>query len=149
MNAGDSAVNDPMAYSLTGADAAMFTINDGTGQISLASGVTLDYEGKRTHRVTVQVTDGRDQNGDDDNDAIDDTQAVTITVTGVNEAPVVTGNETPSIQENSSAAIATYSAAHPERDTVQRHVHRPGRRPHRRHLAVGAVFQPLRLDRHI
>ena len=141
VNAGDLAVNDPLAYSLMGADAATFTINASTGRISLASGETLDYEGKRTHRVTVQVTDGRDQNGDDDNDAINDTQAVTITVTGVNEAPVVSGNETPSIQENSSATIATYSAADPERDTVQRHAHRPGRRRHRRLPAVGPVHQ--------
>ena len=87
LNAGDSNVNDPLAYSLTGTDAAAFTIDAGTGQIRLASGVQLDYEGKRTYRVTVQVTDGRDQNGDDDLDAIDDTIAVTVTVTNVNEAP--------------------------------------------------------------
>ena len=74
LNAGDSNVNDPLVYSLTGTDAASFTIDAGTGQIRLAAGVTLDYEGKRTHRFTVQVTDGRDQNGDDDMDAIDDRQ---------------------------------------------------------------------------
>ena len=85
LNAGDSAVNDPLAYSLTGTDAASFTIDTGTGQITLAANATLDYEGKRTYRVTVQVTDGRDQNGDDDMDAIDDTITVTITVTDVNE----------------------------------------------------------------
>ena len=118
LNAGDSAVNDPLAYSLTGTDAASFTIDAGTGQIRLAQNVTLDYEGKRTHRVTVEVTDGRDQNGDDDMDAIDDRQNVTITVTNVNEAPVVTGDDTPSFQEDSTAEIATYTAADPERDTI-------------------------------
>ena len=118
LNAGDSAVNDPLAYSLTGTDAASFTIDTATGQISLAQGVTLDYEGKRTHHVTVEVTDGRDQNGDDDMDAIDDRQNVTITVTNVNEAPVVTGDDAPSFQEDSSAAIATYTAADPERDAL-------------------------------
>ena len=97
LNAGDSAVNDPLAYSLSGTDAASFTIDVGTGQIRLAQNVTLDYEGKRSYRVTVEVTDGRDQNGDDDMDAIDDRQNVTITVTNVNEAPVVTGDETPVI----------------------------------------------------
>ena len=118
LNAGDSAVNDPLAYSLTGTDAASFTIDAGTGRIRLAQGVTLDYEGKRSYRVTVEVTDGRDQNGDDDMDAIDDRQNVTITVTNVNEAPVVTGDDEPSFQEDSNAAIATYTAADPERDAL-------------------------------
>ena len=92
LNAGDSTVNDPLAYSLSGTDAASFTIEEGTGQIRLGGRcATLDYEGKRTYRVTVEVTDGRDQNGDDDMDAIDDRQNVTITVTNVNEAPVISG----------------------------------------------------------
>ena len=91
VNAGDSNVNDPLAYSLTGTDAASFTIDGSTGQISVATGVTLDYEGKKTYRVTVEVTDGRDQHGDDDMGAIDARQSVTITVTDVNEAPEVTG----------------------------------------------------------
>ena len=116
LNAGDSDVNDPLAYSLTGTDAASFTIDAGTGQISLAQDATLDYEGKRSYRVTVEVTDGRDQNGDDDMDAIDDRQNVTITVTNVNEAPEVTGDATVSYQEDSTTAIATYTATDPERD---------------------------------
>ena len=118
LNVGDSAVNDPLAYSLTGTDAASFTINGSTGQISVAEGVTLDYEGKRSYRVTVEVTDGRDQNGDDDMDAIDDRQNVTITVTNVNEAPVITGDTAPSVKENASSAVATYRATDPERDTL-------------------------------
>ncbi len=118
LNAGDSAVNDPLAYSLSGTDAASFTINGSTGQISVAEGGTLDYEGKRSYRVTVEVTDGRDQNGDDDMDAIDDRQNVTITVTNVNEAPVVTGDTAPSVKENSSAIVASYTATDPERDTL-------------------------------
>ena len=118
LNAGDSAVNDPLAYSLSGTDAASFTIDEGTGQIRLAEDATLDYEGKRSYRVTVEVTDGRDQNGDDDMDAIDDRQNVTITVTNVNEAPVVTGDTTPSVKENSSSMVARYTATDPERDTL-------------------------------
>ena len=118
LNAGDSNVNDPLAYSLTGTDAASFTIDAGTGQISVAEGVTLDYEGKRTYRVTVEVTDGRDQNGDDAMAAIDARRNVTITVTNVNEEPVVTGEASPSFQEDSTAPIATYTAADPERDTL-------------------------------
>ena len=118
VNAGDSGVNDPLAYSLTGTDAGSFTVDVGTGQIRLADGVSLDFEGKRTYRVTVQVTDGRDQNGDDDMDAIDASRAVTISVTNINEAPVVSGDTAPSVAENSSAAVATYTGVDPERDTL-------------------------------
>ena len=110
--------DDTLTYTLSGTDAASFMINAGTGQITLAPNVTLDYETKRTHRVTVQVTDGADSLGDPDMDAIDDTQVVTITVTNVNEAPVVTGDETPSFQENSTSAVATYTGTDPERDTL-------------------------------
>ena len=39
-------------------------------------------------------------------------------MTNVNEAPVVTGDDTPSFQEDSGAAIATYTAVDPDRDTI-------------------------------
>ena len=118
LNAGDSAVNDPLAYALSGTDATSFTIDSGTGQLRVASGVMLDFEDKRTYRVTVEVTDGRDQNGDADMAAVDARQNVIITVTNVNEAPEVTGDATVSYQEDANRAIATYSAADPERDTL-------------------------------
>ena len=118
LNAGDPTVNDPLAYSLTGTDSASFTIDGSTGQLRVAPVVELDYEGKRSYRLTVQVTDGRDRNGDDDMDAIDDTIAVTVTVTNVNEAPVVTGDDEPSFQEDSTSPVATYTGTDPEHDTL-------------------------------
>ncbi len=119
LNAGDSNVNAALVYSLSGTDAASFEIDAGTGQISLASGVTLDYEGKRSYRVTVEVTDGHDELGDDeDPDVIDARQNVTINVTDVNEAPVVMGEAAPSVEENINRAIATYTGTDPERDTL-------------------------------
>ena len=118
LNAGDSAVNDPLVYSLAGTDAASFAIDSGTGQLRVAPGVQLDFEGKRTYRVTVEVTDGRDQNGDDDLAAIDARQSVTITLTNVNEAPVVTGEATVSYQEDANRAIATYTGTDPERGAL-------------------------------
>ena len=119
LNAGDSAVNAALSYSLSGRDATSFEIDAVTGQIRLASGVTLDYEGKRSYRVTVEVTDGHDELGDDeDPDVIDARQNVTINVTDVNEAPVVTGEAAPSVRENSDRAVATYTGKDPERDTL-------------------------------
>ena len=119
LNAGDSNVNAALSYSLSGTDAASFTIDAASGQISLAQNVTLDYEGKRSYRVTVEVTDGHDELGDDeDPDVIDARQNVTIDVTDVNEAPVVTGEAAVSVEENINRAIATYDGTDPERDTL-------------------------------
>ena len=118
LNAGNAAVNDPLVYTLSGTDAASFTIDSDTGQLRVAQGVTLDYEGKRTYRAAVEVTDGADQNGDDDMDAIDARQNVTITVTNLNEAPEVRGDATVSYPEDANRAIATYMATDPERGTL-------------------------------
>ncbi|MXY80260.1 MAG: hypothetical protein F4Y94_11430, partial [Chloroflexi bacterium] len=109
---------DSLTYSLSGTDAASFEIDASSGQLRLASGVSLDFEGKRTYRLTVSVSDGADQN-DDPDDVIDDTISVVVSVTNVNEAPVLSGDTTPSVSENSSAAVATYTAADPERDTIE------------------------------
>ena len=49
---------------------------------------------------------------------IDDTINVVITLTDVNEAPEVKGDVAPSFSETANTAVATYSAADPERDTL-------------------------------
>ena len=126
--AGGTAVGDPVAatdfnddtltYTLSGTDAALFTIGANDGQLRVATGAQLDFETKRTLRVTVEVTDGLNALGDSDNDAIDDRQNVTITLTDVNEAPVVTGDDSPSVAENLNRAVATYTGTDPERDTL-------------------------------
>ena len=116
VSATDPDPGDVLTYSLSGTDAASFTI-DSSGQISVATGVTLDYEGKKSYRVTVQVSDRQDQDDLEDL-SVDDTQRVTITVTNVNEAPVVTGPGTASIKENASSVLATYRATDPEGDKV-------------------------------
>ena len=46
-----------LTYSLTGNDAASFTINTGTGQVLLALGESFDYESeKTTYRIVVTAT---------------------------------------------------------------------------------------------
>ena len=109
--------NDTLYYSLSGTDAASFEIGQNTGQLSLASSVTLDFEGKRSYRFTVEVSDRADPLDDQDM-AIDDRQSVTVTVTNVNEAPAVTGEAAPTFAENGSNAVASYSGTDPERDTL-------------------------------
>ena len=49
---------DPLTYSLAGADAHRFAIDPHSGQITVGSGATLDYETTSRYRVTVSVTDG-------------------------------------------------------------------------------------------
>ncbi len=84
-----------LTYSLSGTDASDFTIDSSTGQIKTKS--ALDYEDDNSYSVTVQVTDGKNAGGTADT-TIDDTIAVTINVTDVNEppaapaAPTVSGN---------------------------------------------------------
>ena len=80
--------------------------------------MTLDYETKRSYRVTVAVTDGHDELGDDDNSAIDARRNITINLTNVNEAPTVTGAATVTVDENTSGAIDTYTGTDPDRGTT-------------------------------
>ena len=81
--------SDPLAYTLASeGDADRFAIGSTTGQLTLASGVTLDYETDHDYQVVVQVTDGKDGHDNPDT-GIDDTIAVTIRVLNVDEPGVV------------------------------------------------------------
>ena len=88
---------------LGGADAALFTINSITGALTLRSPLPTaetptDAGGNNVYDVTVQVSDGTNT----------DTQAIAVTVTNVNEPPVITSNgggvnATVNVAENSTA----------------------------------------------
>ena len=69
---------DTITWSVGGTDASSFDISG--GQLSLASGVTFDYETKNAYSITVKVSDGTDS----------DTENVTVTVTNVDELGTVT-----------------------------------------------------------
>ena len=62
-----------------GTDASSFDISSG-GQLSLATGVTFDYEAKNAYSITVTVSDSTDT----------DTENVTVAVTNVDELGTVT-----------------------------------------------------------
>ena len=87
---------DTLSYSLSGNDAASFSIDSGSGQIRTNS--SLDYETKDSYSVTVNVSDG--QGGSD-------STSVTINITDVNESPeFLDGTETTrTIAENIVAGI--------------------------------------------
>ncbi|TAL13274.1 MAG: cadherin, partial [Aquabacterium sp.] len=77
-----------LTYSIVGgADQALFTINASTGALSFVSGRdhenTTDADADGVYEVTVQVSDG----------SLVDTQAISVTVTAVNDnAPAITSN---------------------------------------------------------
>ena len=105
-----------LIYSVTGKDAGHFDIATSTGQILTKS--ELDYESvKKSYTVTVQVTDGRNMQGNADT-TIDDTIEVTITVLDKNEPPRIIGRDTISWNENATGTVERYSATDPENATT-------------------------------
>ena len=99
-----------LTYSLGGADAASFSINRITAQLSTKA--DLDYETKDTYTVTVTATDPSGETA---------TITVTINVTDDDEAPeimvgglVISGKATVDYAEDSTGAVDTYSLLGPD-----------------------------------
>ncbi|MDO6683811.1 cadherin repeat domain-containing protein, partial [Oceanobacter sp. 5_MG-2023] len=94
--------NDATAvYSLSGADAALFSINSATGEVTLLA--DADYETKPSYSFTVTATDGAGNHTD---------QTVTLAVNNLDEvAPTITsGAIATAIDENSGAGSVIYTA---------------------------------------
>ena len=106
---------DGLTYELTGGDTSTFTTNSRTGQLTTVG--ALDSDTQATYSVTVSVRDGKDDQGGSDT-AEDDSITVSITVTDVNETPVVTGDTTPEFAENGSGTVAEYVADDPENGSI-------------------------------
>jgi hypothetical protein len=94
--ASDPDANATLTYSLSGDDAALFNIDPSTGSVTLAS--PADFETKSSYSINVIANDGGDP-------ALSSTQAVTINVTDVNDAPVVAQE----ILDQSSSEDAAWS----------------------------------------
>ncbi|MDP2679792.1 MAG: putative Ig domain-containing protein, partial [Rhodoferax sp.] len=70
---------DPVIYSLSGGtDLALFSINADTGVLSFATNPDFEGTGDNRYEVTVRVTDAG---------SLFDEQALTVTITDINEAP--------------------------------------------------------------
>jgi len=82
-----------------GADSAKFTINASSGALAFASAPNFesptDVGGDNVYDVTVQVSDG----------SLTDSQAIAVTVTNANEAPVITGQSALSTPEDTALTI--------------------------------------------
>ena len=98
-------------YTLGGADADKFRVRD-NGQIEVGAGTKLDYETTQTYSVTVMAEDSFGESA---------SIMVTITVTDVDEAPVISeggvvisGMSSRDYAENGMDAVETYTASGPE-----------------------------------
>ncbi|WP_323761805.1 cadherin domain-containing protein [Maricaulis sp.] len=96
---------DAVVYSITGADAALFTVNAVTGAVSFVAPpdfeTPTDANGDNVYEITVRASDG----------VLTTTQAVSITVENENDvAPVITSGSTATIAENSAGTVYTATA---------------------------------------
>ena len=104
-------------------DHARFEIDANDGALSFKA--APDYESSdigsdKAYNVTVQATEV------DGGNPLTGSLAVTVAVTDVNEPPTVSGERTPSVDENTTA-VATYRATDPdERATITWSVEDPG-----------------------
>ena len=115
ITASDSDSGDTLTYSLTGTDAGSFEIN-ASGQIKTKTGVNHNFNfeaTKNSYSVTVQVHDGKDAAGGTDT-TVDDTIAVTINLTNVNEPPMFTVSPTSVLIPEQSINIRAYQATDPD-----------------------------------
>ncbi len=96
-----------LTYSITGgADAALFSIDAGTGVLSFNSAPDFenpqDAGANNVYDVQVTVTDSGPG-------PLTDVQDLQVTVTAANEVPTITSSATPSVAENQTAVIDVQS----------------------------------------
>ncbi|MDP2507317.1 cadherin repeat domain-containing protein, partial [Oceanobacter sp. 3_MG-2023] len=94
-------ISDGVTFSLSGDDAAYFSIDASTGEVTLLA--DADYESKSSYSFTVTATDGAGNFTD---------QTVTLAVNDLDEvAPTITSGDTATaIDENSGAGQVVYTA---------------------------------------
>lgn len=95
-----------LTYSLEGADASAFTINQSSGVVSLVG--AADRETKASYSVTIRATQG----------ATSATKTLTVNVTDANDSvPVFTSGTTASVTEGTAVTAVVYDAEASDPDT--------------------------------
>ena len=104
----DDDAGDTVTYALRGTQAADFSIDPDSGQISTRG--PLDHEERPSHSFTVRATDA--------SLAFDDV-SVRVTVTDVDEDPVLEGPTRVNYAENRTNTVAEYEATDPDGLTIR------------------------------
>ena len=94
---------DTLAYVMKGDDASFFALDGESGQ--LLTSAPLDHEARDSYRLWMDVSDGKDGI---------DTITIDITVTDVDEGPVLTGDAAIDYPEGGTGDAAAYTAVDPE-----------------------------------
>ena len=115
IEATDQDAGDTLKYTLGGDDAVSFDIVESTGQLQTLA--ALNHEAKASYTVTVSVSDGRDDDGSADT-SVDDSIEVTISVSDVDETPVISGPASQDYAENDTGQVAAYTAFDPDADSI-------------------------------
>ncbi|WP_423922595.1 S8 family serine peptidase [Candidatus Poriferisodalis sp.] len=116
----DYEANDPedkerVTWTLSGSDQVDFEI-DRNGVLRFMD--LPDHEAQSGYRVTVEASDGKDAQGNADT-AVDDRFDVSVTVTDVDEAPMITlGPTSESVVEGHAGQVARFEAEDPEGEDV-------------------------------
>ena len=103
----DADSGDTLTYALSGSGAEAFDIDAASGQLRTKS--ALDADRQSSYAVTVTATDPS---------LASTSQAVTITITPVDEAPSLSGTAEIELAENHSGAVGRYTASDPESGTI-------------------------------
>jgi len=101
-----------LSYSLSGTDAALFSVNANTGLVAFKSVPNFespaDAGANNVYDLIVSASDG----------SLSASKAVAITVTNVNEAPTISSAATSTFAENASGTAYTATATDPDAGTT-------------------------------
>ena len=104
----DPDMSEELSYTLSGSDAAWFSLDVTSGAVTLNT--PADFENKPNYSIEAHVTD---------HGGLIATQAVTISVNDLNEAPEMTSGTTGSVTENAPVSTVVYTATAVDQDTAE------------------------------
>ncbi|MDB5385787.1 MAG: Cadherin domain protein, partial [Planctomycetaceae bacterium] len=105
-----SAPNNTLTYSIIGGNTGnAFAINSSNGQITINTPSAVDFESNPQFNLQIKVADGGSP-------SLSATNTVTINVTDVNEAPVISSGQTFGVAQNApvNTVVGTISASDPD-----------------------------------
>lgn len=101
--------NQNFTYAISGTDAELFNLNTNTGELSLKA--AADYETKQSYSFNISVNDGVNTS---------EQKTITVNINHLNdEVPVINTLDNYSIDENSTAIIATIQSTDNDLDETQ------------------------------